>query len=1359
MAQQGGPFFTGELAWANDLIGAAELVQLERGSSHEPRGDSSRPTEDQLYSPSVNNDANMNDVQNMVAVRIEPVLVQVLEQSNAELDSLAGHAGRIQVGVHGMEQGAEEEIICPNSAANGMENTGDGSSQHSRRLIIDAHDNTGEATQRIDLVQRLEGEDWVKINAITASLMGEEDVENNHGRLVQPGAGACSSGGAACNTNENKGYALPTRKMVGQTFEEHKKTISSLLMRNEVSSIGIYGMGGVGKTTLVTHIYNQLLERRDTHVYWVTVSQDTSINRLQTSLARRIGLDLSSEDEELHRAAALKEELKKKQKWVLILDDLWKAFDLQQLRVPDQVEGCKLILTTRSEKVCQYMKTQHTIKVQPISEREAWTLFTERLGHDITLFPEVERIAEDIVRECAGLPLGIITMAGSMRGVEQPHEWRNTLKKLKESKCREMQDEVFRLLRFSYDQLNDLALQQCLLYCALYPEDHEIKREELIGYLIDDGIIEEMRSRQAAFDEGHTMLDKLEKVCLMERADYGDYYRCVKMHDLIRDMAHQILRTNSPVMVGEYNDELPDVDMWKENLARVSLKDCYFEEIPSSHSPRCPNLSTLLICGNEVLQFIADNFFQQLHGLKVLDLSRTSIIKLPDSVSELVSLTALLLKECENLRHIPSLEKLGALKRLDLYGTWALEKIPQGMQCLSNLRYLRMNGCGENEFPSEILPKLSHLQVFVLEDKIYSPVTVKGKEVGCSRKLETLVCHFESQSDFVEFLNSRDKIRSLSTYCIFVGPRDEDYYSEMDDYGKSKTVWLGNLCNNGDGDFQVMFPNDIQQLFIFRCSCDVSSLIEHSIELEVIHIKGCNSMESLISSSWFYPSPTPLPSYNCVFSCLKEFNCSRCRRMKKLFPLVLLPNLVNLEVIRIMYCEKIEEIIGGTRSDEESSSSNTEFKLPKLRELELSWLPKLERICSAKLICDSLQQIEVRNCGCMEILVPSSWICHVNIERITVERCKKMKEIIGGTRSDEEGDMSEDSCNNNTEFKLPKLRELILEELPELERICSAKLICDSLQQIEVRKCDSMEILVPSSWICLVNLERITVERCKKMKEIIGGTRSDEESSSNNTEFKLPKLRELELSMLPKMERICSAKLICDSLQQIEVRNCGCMEILVPSSWICHVNIERITVATCWKMKEIIGGTRSDEEGDMSEDSCNNNTEFKLPKLRELILEELPELERICSAKLICDSLQQIEVRKCDSMEILVPSSWICLVNLERITVERCMKMKEIIGGTRSDEESSSNNTEFKLPKLRELELSLLPELERICSAKLICDSLQRIEVDTCQKLKRMAICLPSPPSIRKMYIRPKEWWESIVEWVWITLVFLKTRF
>jgi disease resistance protein RPS2 len=331
----------------------------------------------------------------------------------------------------------------------------------------------------------------------------------------------------------------------------------------------------------------------------------------------------------------------------------------------------------------------------------------EKLGRDIALSREVEGIAKAVAKECAGLPLGIITVARSLRGVDDLHEWRNTLKKLKESEFRDK--EVFKLLRFSYDRLGDVALQQCLLYCALFPEDRWIEREALIGHLIDEGIIKGMRSRKDAFDEGHTMLNRIENVCLLEGATYmDDGSRRVKMHDLIRDMAIHILLENSQVMVkaGAQLKELPDIEEWTENLTIVSLMKNEIEEIPSSHSPMCPNLSSLFLRENEELRLIADSFFKQLHGLKVLDLSCTGIENLPDSVSDLVSLTALFLNFCMELRHVPTLKKLRALKRLDLFWT-ALEKMPQGMECLTNLRYLRMTGCGEKEFPSGILPKLS----------------------------------------------------------------------------------------------------------------------------------------------------------------------------------------------------------------------------------------------------------------------------------------------------------------------------------------------------------------------------------------------------------------------------------------------------------------------------------------------------------------------------------------------------------------------------------------------------------------------------------------------------------------------------
>uniref|UniRef100_A0A6N2KZW1 Uncharacterized protein n=1 Tax=Salix viminalis TaxID=40686 RepID=A0A6N2KZW1_SALVM len=1089
-------------------ITVEDMEPLETSSFHEkpsfnqadePRGDPSQPTNDQLCSPSVNNDVIVNDAQNVFGVRTETVV----QQSNAELDILFVDAGRTLVGVQGMEQGWEEGRVCSHSD---MENTGEGSVQHVEKIVpptIDENYNRRKATERLvqhgvvassfgvyrnhNAISTGQQEQNKEVNNLTVDgariqepnmyaksweeivqFLTRDDIENGIGGVAQPGAGPSSSGGLRHNTSENRGALLLTSstKLVGRAFEENRNVIWSWLTHDEVSTIGIYGMGGVGKTTMLKHIYNELLQSPyiSHNVYWVTMSRDFSICKLQNKIAKRIELSFSNEEEELgHRATELSHELMKKQRWILILDDLWNSFELHEVGIPMALKGCKLIMTTRSEAVCQQMNSRNNVKVYPLSNEEAWTLFMEELGHDKQLSPQVEQVAKDITSECAGLPLGIKTIAGTMKGVDDMHEWSDALEDLKQSKVLQdkVEEKVFRILRFSYTHLNDEALQQCFLYCGLYPEDFEIPREDLIDYLIDEGVVKRQKSREAEINKGHTMLDRLERACLLERLCGGDY---VKMHDLIRDMAIQILEENSRaiVKVGAQLKELPDAEEWSEKLTCVSLMDNQIEEICSRHSPRCPNLSTLLLCKNYWLQFITDSFFKQLHGLKVLDLSRTNIECLPNSVTNLVCLTSLLLKNCRRLSLVPSLKKLRALKRLDLSAP--LKKIPHGMKCLSNLRYLRMNGCGEKKFPGGILPKLSQLQVFILEEWISddAQVTVEGKEVGCLKKLESLECHFEDQSNYMEYLKSQEETQSLRTYKIVVGQLSEDERCDL-----KRQMGIEKI------------PKYNQQL-ILKC-IDAGSIgdvfsLKYANEPEVITLSSCNNMESLVSSSWFCsaPLPKPSPSYNGIFSALKLLSCSDCKSMKKLFPSVLLPYLVNLEEITVTECEKMEEIIGGARSNEEGvmveesgNSNNNEFKLSKLTKLHLVNLPKLKSICSAKLICDSLQEIKVRKCNSMEILVPSSWNCPVNLKRIRVSRCEKMEELIGGTRSDEEGNIGEESSNNNKEFKLPNLRELYLTGLPELKSICSAKLICDSLEEIALICCEKLKRMP----ICLSLLE------------------------------------------------------------------------------------------------------------------------------------------------------------------------------------------------------------------------------------------------------------------------------------------------
>jgi disease resistance protein RPS2 len=127
------------------------------------------------------------------------------------------------------------------------------------------------------------------------------------------------------NGEESGRDVFLTEELTGGEFENNKNAIWSWIMNDEASSsIGIYGKGGVGKTTLLTHIYNQLLQEPDTfpRVHWITVSQDFSVYKLQNLIARDIRLDLLNEDNERKRAAKLSTALIKKQRWVLILDDL-----------------------------------------------------------------------------------------------------------------------------------------------------------------------------------------------------------------------------------------------------------------------------------------------------------------------------------------------------------------------------------------------------------------------------------------------------------------------------------------------------------------------------------------------------------------------------------------------------------------------------------------------------------------------------------------------------------------------------------------------------------------------------------------------------------------------------------------------------------------------------------------------------------------------------------------------------------------------------------------------------------------------------------------------------------------------------
>nr|KJB62693.1 hypothetical protein B456_009G430600 [Gossypium raimondii] len=827
-------------------------------------------------------------------------------------------------------------------------------------------------------------ENWLK--AVKEMIREAQVVENK----VSNGRYLCR----LAMDGPSAGLPLPTSELVGE--EAVRNEIWACLMQEEVSKIGVWGMGGVSKTTIMKHIHNDLLkEQRFKRVIWVTISKEFNVMKVQDDIAGALKLkeDWPREGDKLRRAAILSEMLKKAGKHVLILDDVWDKVSLEEVRIPEpsSSNGCKLVLTTRSEHVCKYMGCK-VIKVKPLSEEEALILFLNKVGPNIL-----------VVKECAGLPLTIVVVAGTMKGEYNHRIWKNVLKDLKEriGKVEGVEAEVIERLKFSFDHLKDEKVKDCFLYCALYPEDYEIRKVELIECWIAEIFMDEMDTRQEMEDKGLTILKRLEDNGLLENITTKFGLHGIKMHDAVRDMALSITRMNPRYMIkaGLQLEDLPEKQQWSPDIEKVSLMYNSISEISLDVLPtKCQLLTTLLLQHNPIKK-IPYSFFTNMPCLSVLNLSFTKIESLPNSISELKNLTTLLLRGCRELRDLPCLSRLQELKKLDLRLT-EIEEVPEGMDMLIKLRYLDLRVHTLKEIPAGLLPKLVHLQHLSF-DVGNEKTILKAEEMEPLKRLECFDGRFEDIGEFNKFISSMQQSKkNLIKYYLQVGLFSMG--SADMTHRRDKRLTIGG-DQNWEGEL-IMHPIEIQELNILKCDylrnlVDDNSSFKNAIDLRVCRILFCEGIECVVSLSSFASSSAHpfqnlemlyllgLPKLSALimkdagigsatsstlapsttFSHLKEIKIVNCSSMKTLLPHWLLPNLQNLEDIRVEECHELVEILGAAASEVEEKGSDAliKFHLPKLRKLELWVLPNLKSICSKSgvMVCDSLQLISVMFLG------------------------------------------------------------------------------------------------------------------------------------------------------------------------------------------------------------------------------------------------------------------------------------------------------------------------------------------------------------------------------------------------------------
>ncbi|XP_051133279.1 probable disease resistance protein At4g27220 [Andrographis paniculata] len=802
---------------------------------------------------------------------------------------------------------------------------------------------------------------------------------------------------------------LLTKKLVGKTFEENFERILKLLVNDGVSSVGIHGMGGVGKTTLAKHIHNRFVEGAQHVVIWITVSHTFNIKNLQDEVAKAVHLDISDEKNEDKRAARLNRVLSRKGKVLLIFDDVWEKFNLEKIGDPLSLEECRLIITSRLSDVCHQIGCQEVIPMVTLNKSEALSLFTETLGAGMTLTSQVQEIAKLMAGQCGGLPLGIITAAGSMKGKTDIREWRIALKDLKESILREngTDDEVFKILKYSFDRLGQgekkwngfTVLQHCFLNCCLYPEDSQISKRKLIELLISEELLDKRSSRRDRVDWGHVMLNKLVNVCLLE----SDGTWWVKMHDLVRAMALKI--TKNKYLSIDRQSFMDGGGEWSRDLKKVSLMGNGIKHIPVELSPKCPKLSTLLFQNIDLLKLIPGSFFSEMHGLHVLNLTYTDIEELPDSLSNLGSLKALLLRYCRYLKCVPSLGNLKDLRELDISFT-SVKELPFGMQELVNLECLKIDSRKLEKVPSNLLVNFKKLQCLHLPSHIEAPMT----EVEKLEQLEEFHGRVKDGDEFGRLMVCLQKLKEYNrSYNVFVG--DILGQRRITPPAGDNEVVVNGLRVNEEGRRDVMvWPLDMEGFGLIKCEGLGSCMMDGIQGLNISNMKSCKRLrlyeckgvECILKSEEDQVEEFPLqnlesillkklPDLMCVvmfqsssppllFSSLRELRITECNKMKKLglplsLSLSLLGGLQNLELLDVQRCEQVEEIFEVenrntyNRGDEEQGnqapSSSQRFHLPKLKFMNLIQLPKLKSICDLTLICRSLKIIHIE--GCMQV--------------------------------------------------------------------------------------------------------------------------------------------------------------------------------------------------------------------------------------------------------------------------------------------------------------------------------------------------------------------------------------------------------